>query len=87
VREVSCLEDQDRMKKYRSEEYMPPASEENTEQEESEEEQSPLPRLLADKYLRNEFNRKFSTSQHSERDEIQFKPILNEVHVVPYKIN
>lgn len=48
---------------------------------------SPLPKLLAEKYIKNEINKKFSSSQTSEQQETNFKTILNEVYVVPYKIN
>jgi len=37
--------------------------------------------------LRNSIKGKFSNSQKSEPSEGQFKPVLNEIHVVPYKIN
>jgi hypothetical protein len=46
-----------------------------------------LPKLLADRYIREDINRKFSTDNKSNHEDDKFKPVLNEVYVVPYKIN
>ena len=40
-------------------------------------EQSPLPKLLADKYIRNDFHRKFSNDNNSHYEEDNFKTVLN----------
>ncbi len=47
-----------------------------------------MPKILAEKHIKNEITKKFSISQNSE-NEVQstFKAVLNEIHVVPYKIN
>lgn len=46
-----------------------------------------MPKILTDKYIKNDFTKKFS-SYNSELDaQSNFKTVLNEIHVVPYKIN
>ena len=77
IKHISCLEDQSKLKKYKSEEFDVLPSDEDHNDESEDEVKSPLPRLLADKYLRNSITRKFSTSQHSEASENHFKPVLN----------
>jgi len=46
-----------------------------------------LPRLLANKYKKNDISRKFSSSNNGEAETANFKTVLNEIHVVPYIIN
>jgi hypothetical protein len=68
------------IKKYRSEEY----SQARVECEEEQREH--VPKVLAEKYLRSDITRKFS--QESEREgQGSFRTVLNEIHVVPYRIN
>jgi hypothetical protein len=47
-----------------------------------------MPKILTDKYIKNDVSKKFSISHHSEQDvQSNFKTVLNEIHVVPYMIN
>lgn len=75
--------DSENIKKYRSEEYshLPFTPEE-------EEMEGKIPKVLAEKYLKNDITKKFSTGHNSEHDsQSNFKTVLNEIHVVPYRIN
>ena len=45
------------------------------------EQEGKVPKLLAEKYMKNDISRKFSGSHNSENDDNNFKTVVNEIHI------